>query len=180
VIGRLLLGLLKGLVIGALVGYGLAVAGIGWPFMFYVGASMVGAMVALVAGKPIWAKDARIEVGMKALAGAILAPGLMWLVRSFVSVGLPFDVAMLPGLGALQSQGMTLGTFSVSALAMVAAMLGGFYDADNAVGDSGEAGARVAATKKKRVADGETAAIEEAAEAEAIEAEAQQQKKRRS
>jgi hypothetical protein len=177
VVGRLLIGVLKGLLLGALVGYGLAAAGMSWPFMFYVGASVVGVLIALVAGKPIWAEDARIEVGMKALAGAILAPGLMWLARTFLSVGLPFDVSSLPGLAMLPSHGLTLGTFSVSALAMVAALLGGFYDVDNQPRPAGEVGKRVATTSKQRVAEDESAA-DEAAEPEAADADAKREKRR--
>ena len=179
VFGRLLIGLLKGLVLGAVIGYGIAAAGLSWPFVFYLGAALAGTLIALVAGKPIWAQDARIEVGMKALAGAILAPGLMWLVRSFASVGLPFDVSALPGLAGLEGAGLTLGTFSVSALAIVAAALGAFYDADNQPGAKGEAGQRVATPSKKRVADGEAEAALEAAEAEeAAEADVEREERR--
>ena len=38
----------------------------------YAAAVVTGIVVGLVAGKPIWAEDARIEAGTKAIAGAIL------------------------------------------------------------------------------------------------------------
>lgn len=130
---RLVLGLLKGLLLGGLVGYALAAAGLAAPsaWIAYPAAAVVGVLIATVAGKPIWAKDARIEVGMKAAAGAILAPGLMWLARSFLTLGLPFDASLLPGVSAT---GATLGTFAVTSLALVAALLGGFFEADNQPG----------------------------------------------
>ena len=127
---RLVLGLLKGILLGGLVGYALAVAGLAAPgaLIAYPLAAVVGMAIATVAGKPIWAKDARIEVGMKAAAGAIVAPGLMWLARSFLTLGLPFETSLLPGVS---SAAVTLGTFSITSLALVAAVLGGFFEADN-------------------------------------------------
>ena len=54
---RLILGLLKGLILGGLVGYGLAAAGFGVPgaLVAYASAAPVGVLVAAVAVKPIWA-----------------------------------------------------------------------------------------------------------------------------
>lgn len=128
---RLLIGLLKGLVLGGLVGYGVAALGFAAPgaLIAYGGAAVVGMLMALVAGKPIWANDARIEVGMKAIAGALIGPGFMWLARHFLTMDLPVDPQLFPGV-ALQGP-VALGTFAITSLAMVAALLGGFYDADN-------------------------------------------------
>lgn len=128
---RFLVGLIKGILLGGALGYGLAAAGLtvlpGW--VAYVAAVLVGIAVALVAGKPIWAEDARIEVGAKAVAGAVVAPGLMALVRHVLDMGLPVAPSQLPGVTAVD--GVTLGTFAVSSLAIVAAVLAGFFDADN-------------------------------------------------
>jgi hypothetical protein len=131
VLARLIVGLFKGLLVGVLVGYGLAAAGLTATWLAYIAAVVMGMLLALVAGKPIWAKDARIEVGMKAAAGAVIAPLLLLAVRSLIHVGLPFDPTSLPGLASLSAEGLTLGTFSVTAFAMVAAALAAFYDADN-------------------------------------------------
>jgi len=178
---RLLTGLIKGLLIGALVGYGLAAVGLSWGWMAYVMAAVSGVLVALIAGKPIWAKDARIEVGMKAAAGALLGPGLMWLVRSFLTMPLPFDASTLPALDQLASSGLTLGTFSVTALALVAGVLGAFYDVDNDAKEPAEGkakGEKTAAGKKRIDAGSDAAADLEAAELEASEAEAAQRSRR--
>ena len=148
---RLLIGLLKGLILGALVGYGVAALGFGAPgaLVAYLGAALVGMMVALIAGKPIWVKDARIEVGMKALAGAILAPGLMWLSRRFLTMDLPLDPTLLPGV-ALDGS-VAIGTFAVTSLALVAGVLAGFFDADNQPGKADDE-ARPTAAAKQRIA----------------------------
>ena len=174
-LARLIMGLVKGLVLGALVGYGLAAAGMGAPgaLIAYPVAVVVGVLTALVAGKPIWAKDARIEAGTKAIAAAILAPGLMWLARSYATMGLPFDPSALPGLEGLAGSELTLGTFAVTSVAMVAALLAGFFDADNSPSSDGESsGDKTKGTSKKRIAvDDEAAAAELLAELEAEEAE---------
>jgi hypothetical protein len=176
---RLIVGLLKGLVLGAFVGYGLAAAGFGIPgaLVAYASAALLGVLVALVAGKPIWAKGARIEVGMKALAGALLAPGILWLVRRFVAMALPFDAGALPGLEALSGQSATVGTFAVTSLALVAATLAAFYDVDNQPEATGSAGKASAAAEKQRIA-ASSPGEEVDAEAEAAESEAAEQKRR--
>jgi hypothetical protein len=178
---RLLLGLVKGLILGGLIGYGLAAAGFGVPaaIIAYPAAAVTGMVVALIAGKPIWAKGARIEVGMKATAGAIFAPLLMWLIRSFLSFGLPFEAGALPGLESLQGQSLAAGTFAVTSLAIVAAVLAGFFDADNAPQPEEEEGAKSEAASKKRIATQGKGAELNAAELEAIEGEAEQQKRKR-
>src|SRR5688572_713130 len=95
---RLLLGIMKGLALGGLVGFALANLGFAAPgaAVAYLSAALTGALVGLIAGKPIWASlrdsQARIEVGLKAAFGALLGVGLMWLSRSFVGVGIPIDL----------------------------------------------------------------------------------------
>ncbi|MBI4702310.1 MAG: hypothetical protein HY744_14395 [Deltaproteobacteria bacterium] len=132
---RLLVGLIKGLVIGALLGGALAWLGFALPgvLVAYASAAVAGALVACLAGKPIWAKDARIEVGAKVVAGLLLGPALMFAARRWLTTELPLsDVpfalpAWLAG-GAAKAQ---LGALAVTSVAMVAAVLAGFFEADN-------------------------------------------------
>ena len=58
-LGRLLIGIVKGLIVGGLVGFGLAKLGIAAPgaVIAYLAAALTGVLVGLVAGKPIWAKE---------------------------------------------------------------------------------------------------------------------------
>jgi hypothetical protein len=150
---RLVIGLLKGLIVGGLVGFALAKLGFAAPgaIVAYLAAALTGALVGLIAGKPIWDAEARIEAGLKAGFGAILAMGLMWLVRSFVTLGVPFDLGTLAeanrSLHETASNG-TLGGLAMTSLALVAGVLGGFYDADNTPSPEGES------AEKKRVAAG--------------------------
>ncbi len=176
-VARIVMGLIKGFIIGGLIGYGLAVAGMATPaaLIAYPVAAVAGMLVATVAGKPIWAKDARVEVGMKAGAGALLGPLLLWVARRFLTMGVPFDVSSLPGLDGIASSPQ-IGMFAISSLAFVAALLGGFFDADNQPqvkkADSEKE------TTKKRVATDNSAAHAEAAQAEAEAEEAQSAKAR--
>ncbi len=133
---RLLLGLVKGVLVGGLLGFlllklGLASPG---PLVAYLGAAVVGVVVGLIAGKPIWSEGGKIEAGLKAGFGALLAAGLMWATRSLLG-GVGLGWAGLPGA--------TLGGYAITSLSLVAAVLAGFYDADNtpsAEPDSAEKG----------------------------------------
>jgi hypothetical protein len=146
---RLIFGLVKGLVLGGLLGYGLAAAGFAVPgaIVAYLGVAVVGLLVACIAGKPIWAKGARIEVGMKAVAAALLAPALLYAVRRWITPGLPFDPAVM----GLEGAGASLGTFAVTSYAIVAAVLGGFFDADNDPSEGKEEAPGKAKAPKKRI-----------------------------
>ncbi len=174
---RLLLGLLKGGLIGGLVGYGLAAAGFGVSaaLIAYPVAAVVGILVALFAGRPVWAEDSRIQIYLKMGVGALFAPGLLFLARRFLTMGLPFDASVLPGVSKLQSA-PSLGMFAVSALAMVGAVLAAFYDADNSPSEEAEkkeangSDPKKASSSKRRIS-AEVAAITGLADSEIEEAE---------
>ncbi|MFO0550399.1 MAG: hypothetical protein U0271_18535 [Polyangiaceae bacterium] len=147
---RLLLGLLKGVVLGALVGFALVQLGQAAPsaLVAYLAAAVTCALVGLIAGKPIWAAGARIEAGLKAGFGALLGVGLMWLTRSFLHFQLPFSLGPL-------SHGVahgTIGGLAVTSLAVVAGVLGAFYDADNTPGDEEADASNAKPAAKARVA----------------------------
>lgn len=130
---RLIVGILKGLVVGGLLGFALVKLGMGlfvggWAFLAYIAAAITGIFVGLIAGKPIWAKDAKIEAGMKAFVGALLGAGLMFGLRK---LQVPLADAVPAAFGVMTKDPQTLGTFPVTGLALIAAVLGGFYDADN-------------------------------------------------
>jgi hypothetical protein len=133
---RLIVGILKGLVVGGLIGFGLLKLQLAVTpaILAYIAAALTGIIIGLVAGKPIWAKDAKIEAGMKAFVGALLGAGLMFAVRRWLTM--PLMPALPNALGAakqIEAAGgaVTLGQFSMTSLATIAAVLGGFYDADN-------------------------------------------------
>jgi len=151
-LARLFIGIAKGVLVGALLGFGLALLGFAAPdwFIAYPAAALVGVLVGLIAGKPIWAPDARIEAGLKAGVGALLAAGIMFAVRRWLTMPVPAALSSLGGVGPMfeASAGVpgTLGGLAITSLAMIAAVLGGFYEVDN---DPSEASPKSAAAGAK-------------------------------
>ncbi len=174
-LGRLLIGFVKGIILGGLVGFGLAKLGFAAPpaILAYVAAAVTGVLIGLIAGKPIWAKDAKIEAGMKAVVGALLAGGLMYAARRFLTMPVPLALGPLGGfnesLNEAASSAGTIGGLALTSLAAVAAVLGGFYEADNTPGDTSEAAKTEAKepSSKKRIAAAAEADDDDEAEAEA-------------
>lgn len=124
---RLLFGLVIGVVAGGALGFGLLQllsdpmgGALGYAF-----AAVTGVVVGLVAGKPIWAKGALVEAGLKAFIGALLACGLLF--------GLRYVPVELPALAGAASA--KLGYHAFGALTAVATLLSIFYEIDNTGGD---------------------------------------------
>jgi hypothetical protein len=130
-----------------LLGFGLAKLGFAAPIAIvaYVAAALAGVLVGLVAGKPIWAKDAKIEAGMKAFVGALLGAGLMYAARRWLTFPVPVPLGELGGanlsLGEAAGSAGTFGGLAITSLAAIAALLGGFYEADNNPSDDEKPGA---------------------------------------
>jgi hypothetical protein len=103
-------------------------------------------LTGLVAGKPIWAADGKIEAGLKAFFGALLSLGAMFALRRWVS--LPVD------LSALRAGSGTLGDLPAAALPMIAAALSAFYELDNTGADDGKADGASGAGAKPGAATG--------------------------
>jgi hypothetical protein len=160
-LGRLLIGIVKGLLVGGLLGFALAKLGIAAPgaVVAYLAAAVAGVLVGLIAGKPIWAKDAKIEAGMKAFVGALLGAGLMYAARRWLTMPLPVTLGPLSeantSLGEAATSTGTIGGLAITSLAAIAGLLGGFYEADNDPADgehAPEGNAKRAPTSGKRIA----------------------------
>jgi hypothetical protein len=123
---RLIGGLVKGVLVGALLAVvlvkGLGITALG-AAVAYPAAVVAGILTALVAGKPIWARGAWIEVVLKGVAGSVLAAGFMFALRRWVH--LPLD---LSGLGAGVGAAGELAATSLPAVATLLAIL---FDLDN-------------------------------------------------
>jgi hypothetical protein len=147
---RLLAGLVLGAVLGAMVaaalvqGFGIGSFAVSGAVHAYLAAAVVGVVTGLVAGKPIWARDGRIEAGLKAFFGALLALGAMFALRQWVHLELD--------LSALRAGSGEIGDLPAAALPLIAAVLGGFFELDNS-GD-GEDSAKVDEKEKKLAAPG--------------------------
>src|SRR5262245_14946464 len=168
---RLIVGLLLGTVIGAVVA-AVLVQGLGmWSFAVsgavfaYLAAAVTGVLTGLVAGKPIWAADGKIEAGLKAFFGALLSLGAMFAIRTWAKV----DV----DLTSLKAGHGLIGDLPAASLPLVAAVLAGFFELDNTGeskkedGEKGPASKGAADGKKVRVAEAEQAEEEEEEEAAA-------------
>jgi hypothetical protein len=141
---RLLLGLFLGLLVGAAAAYAL-VAGLGLKVLVgtdgaliaYAASLATGVLVGLVAGKPIWAQGGRIEAGLKAFFGGLLAVGLMFAARRWLMLEL--DLTQL-GAGAGSASDLP-----AVALPAIGGALGAFFELDNTGAPDAKANKRIAA-----------------------------------
>lgn len=170
---RLFVGLFLGAVVGAVLAAAL-VQGLGVTSFdasalgaagAYLAAAVTGVLVGLVAGKPIWSADGKIEAGLKAFFGALLALGGMFVLRQWVHVS--FDLSALKAsTGAAE-----IGQLPALSLPLLAAILGGFFELDNtgAAGEEkkeeGEGAGAQQAGSKVRVVEAAPEATEEDEEA---------------
>jgi hypothetical protein len=178
-LGRLVIGIVKGLIVGALVGFGMMKLGFAAPgaVVAYLAAAFTGVLIGLIAGKPIWAKDAKIEAGMKAFVGALLGVGLMVAARRWLTMPVPFSLGPLadPSLGEAAGSPETIGGLAITSLAAIAALLGGFYEADN---DPSEVQEAPKTANKRLAASGRRIANEGSSEESAEELDGEADKKR--
>ncbi len=156
---RLLKGLLIGLVLGGGVGAALFFGAGIWqmgPAVAYSVAAALGVLTGLFAGKPIWSSDGKIEAGLKALAGGLIAAGVMFALRRWVHMALPdflVPAGRLPAGLLSMTHSLSPGSASLSAaplavLPAIATVLALFFEIDNTPAGEGSASparARVAA-----------------------------------
>lgn len=164
---RLLVGLVLGAVIGGVVAailvQGLGISMFTNAFYAYLAAAGTGVVTGLVAGKPIWSADGRIEAGLKAFFGLLLSLGAMFALRTWVHVDLD--------LSALKAGSGELGMLPAASLPAIAGLLSAFYEIDNTPGSKDEKEAKTASKsdgKKVRVAEAEEEEEEEDEEPEQV------------
>ncbi len=135
---RLFIGLFLGAVVGAILA-AVLVQGLGVMTFdgsalgatgAYLAAALTGVITGLVAGKPIWSADGKIEAGLKAFFGALLALGGMFVLRQWVHVNVDLS-ALKASAGPAE-----VGQLPAVSLPIIAAVLAGFFELDNT--DSGE------------------------------------------
>lgn len=161
---RLFVGLFLGAVVGAILA-AVLVQGLGvmtfdsWVLGAtgaYLAAALTGVITGLVAGKPIWSADGKIEAGLKAFFGALIGLGGMFVLRQWVHAEVDLS-ALKASAGPAE-----IGQLPAVSLPLIAAVLAGFFELDN-TGDKekdkkDEQGASsTSASKKVRVAGGEEA-----------------------
>jgi hypothetical protein len=130
---RLVVGLSLGLVTGMVLAVAL-VQGLNVSFMTtggavlaYLAAAASGGIVGLVAGKPIWSSEGKIESGLKAVFGMVLALGGMWALRKFGTTTMDLT-ALKAGVGPF-------GELPFTSLPIITGVLGAFFELDNTPAD---------------------------------------------
>jgi hypothetical protein len=123
---RFLLGLTEGLVLGLALGVasarGLGLGSPGAVVALLLGAG-AGFGIGLVAGRPIWARDAKTEALLKAAAGALGGLGLSFALRRWLNVHVDLSMFSL-GAGAA-------GQLSVVTLPVITTLLALFFELDD-------------------------------------------------
>ena len=140
---KLLVGILKGAVIGGALGYGVYALGevpvLGNPWILY---GLIGAFVGLFVGRPIWSlirdKNATSVIAiLKSAFGFGIGCGLYALIVK--AWGPELTISTIPNVFAWPP---TLG-------GLIGAVYGGFVELDDAIGDSDKD--KKAAAKKKQL-----------------------------
>lgn len=129
---RLVVGLLKGLVLGGAIGAGIQY-GLHWPvpsggLLGYLLAMGAAGTTGVFAGKPPWREGAWIEALLKGLVGAGIGALLYWLGSSYGALALPF-----PG----ESEALAWTALPVLFLPAIAGVYGSLVELDNAEGEGG-------------------------------------------
>jgi hypothetical protein len=178
---RLIVGLFLGAVIGAIVA-AVLVQGLGVTSFdasslgaagAYLAAAATGLVTGLVAGKPIWSQDAKIEAALKGFFGALIALGGMFVLRQWVHIHVDLS-ALKASAGPAE-----IGQLPAASLPIVSAVLAAFFELDNtpdAEKAEEKAEGKKAEGKKLRVAEKD--AEDDATEDEKEEDEAPAKKKR--
>lgn len=129
---RFIVGLVVGTVIGAVVAavlvQGLGMVAFSSGVFAYLAAAATGAVAGLIAGKPIWAADGRIEAGLKAFFGVLLSLGGMFVLRQWGHL----HVDLTP----LKAGTGDLGDLPAASLPIIAAVLSAFFELDNTPSDA--------------------------------------------
>jgi hypothetical protein len=130
---RLFVGLFLGTIVGAVLA-AILVQGLGvmsWEGSFlgkagaYLAAAFTGVVTGLIAGKPIWSADGKVEAGLKAFFGSLIALGGMFVLRTWVHV--PVDLsAIKASVGPAD-----VGELPALSLPIIAAVLAAFFELDN-------------------------------------------------
>ena len=130
---KLVVGILKGAVIGGAVGYGAyalaSATGFGSPWLTY---GAIGALVGLIAGRPIWSliRDKNATSWVSILKAAF---------GFGVGCGLYAIVAKAWNPSALFVNGFDIFTWPVTLGGAIGAVYGGFVELDDAIGDDKKA-----------------------------------------
>jgi hypothetical protein len=131
---RVILGLIKGAIVGGGVGFGLLKLGFTGGFFAYVACALVGALVGVVAGRAPWKAETNWTWIVKMIVGAIIGAGLC-------ALGMHF----LPAKSFTVTQ---LGELPLQSGPVLAPLIGVLYGVFVEVDDGGNKQPAAAAAKK--------------------------------
>ncbi len=158
---RLVVGLIKGLVIGGAIGAAFHF-GLGLPVLAGLGGYLVamtaGATAGVLNGKPPWRQAIWIESVLKAVFGLGVGALAFWAASKYAPFALPFE---LPGVEA----GTPWTSLPLLSAPAVAALYGAFIELDNTdEDDEAEGGSGKKVRARVAIDEGEAAYAEDAAE----------------
>jgi hypothetical protein len=92
---RVVLGILKGAIVGAAVGAGAWKLGLGGGVLAFGAYGLIGALVGVVCGKPIWKQETLWTPLLKGIFGFAIGCGLYWGARKVLgTTAFPFAAAI--------------------------------------------------------------------------------------
>lgn len=125
---RLVSALLAGALPGAAAAFALSeLGGAGSSFAVYAAAAMVGVLTGLFAGRPIWAKSAKVEGLLKSVAGLFISVTVLFGVRKWLP-GVTLD------LGAFGAGSGPIGNLPWVVLPAIGVALALVLEIDDAIG----------------------------------------------
>jgi hypothetical protein len=94
---RLVLGIVKGAIVGAAVGFGAWKLGLGGGALAFAAYGVVGALVGVVCGKPLWRQETLFTPLLKGIFGFAVGVGLFYGARKLLG---GTHLALATGFGA--------------------------------------------------------------------------------
>jgi len=137
---RVVLGLLKGAVIGGALGFGALKLGVGGGAAGFLTYALIGGLVGMICGKPPWRQDTLWTSVIKGLVGVGVGIGLFWLGRKLLG---GMHVSLPASLGAPPDR--SIAELPILLGPLVGAIWGGIVEID----DGGSAGAAADKNKSK-------------------------------
>jgi hypothetical protein len=133
---RIIVGLIKGAIVGGGVAYGLLSLGLSSPFFVYLACALVGALVGVVAGRAPWKAETIWTPVLKMVVGAGIGAGLAAVGLHF----LPDHQFTIHGVGSLSLAGAPVLSLAVGVI------YGMFVELDDG-GDKGEPAQKPTSTR---------------------------------
>jgi hypothetical protein len=148
---RLVFSVIEGTLIGGLATALLLELGLEWNHVgvVYGAAALTGAMTGLLAGKPFWAKSAKLESILKASVGTFLAVTSMYGVRKWLP-WVSLDLGTILGSGSI-------GSLPAASLPIIATAIAFLFEIDDAFGPRAAAPRPEEFEPSSRVGDGDKA-----------------------